>query len=416
MNFARTILLTLLTATATVSAGDWPHIMGPRFDRKTDETIAQPWPARGPKRLWQISAEGGFSSFVTGDGRAYTVVAMRGRETVIAVDRKSGKTVWQTPLGPTGYANGGDRGVPGNNGGDGPRATPVFAGGRVYIFGGKFDLYALDGATGRVVWKHDLLREFGGREIHWSNAASPLVLADRVIVAGGGRGQSFLAFKPDTGALIWKAGNDRPTYSTPVPATIHGQEQVLFMVDRGAVSIDPASGRELWHYPFPQQTATACSPVVWQDIVNCSAGYGVGGAGFRVTRSGEKWDVDELWRSRGNRDTASHWMTAVAHDGYLYGCYGHGAYGSGAFKCIDIRTGQVQWEKRGFGHGQTIMAGKHLVAISDAGQLVLLEPTPKSYRELAKADVIDGKVWASLALSAGQLLVRSTTQGVCLEL
>jgi outer membrane protein assembly factor BamB len=134
-----------------------------------------------------------------------------------------------------------------------------------------------------------------------------------------------------------------------------------------------------------------------------------------VTRDGEKWSVEEIWRSPGNRETASHWSTAVAHDGYLYGCYGHNELGRGAFKCIDIRTGKVMWQRAGFGHGQVIMAGDRLVATSDAGVLTLIEPSPSEYRELAKADVIDGKVWASPAISDGQIFLRSTTKGVGLE-
>jgi outer membrane protein assembly factor BamB len=220
----------------------------------------------------------------------------------------------------------------------------------------------------------------------------------------------------DTGELLWKSGSDRVTHSTPILATIHHQKQALFMVDRGLVSIDPANGRELWHYPFPHRTSTAASPVVWNDIVNCSAGYGVGGGAVRVTRQGETWEVAELWRSPGNKDTAAHWMTAVAHEGYLYGCYGHGEYGGAAFKCIDIRTGKVMWQQRGFGHGQVIMAGNRLLVTSDSGKLALIEPDPKAYRELATTKAISGKVWASPAFSDGEILLRSTTSGVALKL
>jgi outer membrane protein assembly factor BamB len=201
-----------------------------------------------------------------------------------------------------------------------------------------------------------------------------------------------------------------------VLATIHGKQQVLYMVERGLVSRDPATGAELWHYPFPYRIATAASPVVWQDIVNCTAGYGVGGGACKVTLTGDKWEVTELWRSPGNKDTAAHWTTAVVHDGYLYGCYGHGEYGSGAFKCIDIRTGKVQWSKPGFGHGQVILAGVNLLASTDAGALALIEPTPTAYKEIARANLIDGKVWASPTLSDGQLLLRSTTKAVGLDL
>jgi outer membrane protein assembly factor BamB len=414
MKTAPFVLMALATSFGYAAAGEWSHIMGPQGDRKTAE--AAKWTKGKPRQLWEISAEGGFSSFVTGDGRAYTVVLSdvggRPRETALAVDRKTGKTLWRVPLGEAVYRNGGERA----GGGDGPRTTPVFADGRVFVFGGKFDLHALDASTGAVLWKRDLIREHGGSEITWSNAAAPLVLDDRVLVAGGGRGQSFLALRADNGEVVWKTGNDRATHSTPVLATIHGKQQALFVAVRGLVSLDPANGRELWHYPFPHSTATAASPVVWNDIVNVTAGYGVGGGACQVTRKGEQWSVEELWRSPGNRDTAAHWSTAVVHNGYLYGCYGHGSYGSGPFKCIDIRTGKVLWQQSGFGHGQVIMVGNRLLATSDAGELTLIEPNPAGYREVARADVIDGKVWASLAFSDGQLFMRSTTQGVCLEL
>ncbi len=388
--------------------------MGTGHDRKTTESFAPASLSGQTRRAWEVSVGGGFSSFVTGDGKAYTVIPVDGRETAVALDRKTGKTLWQTPLGATGYRNGGERGAEGNDGGDGPRSTPVFAGNRVFVFGGKFDLYALESSSGRILWQHDLIKEFEGKEITWSNAASPLVIRDRVLVAGGGSNQSYLAFRADNGQVLWKTGSDRPTHSTPILATIHGKEQAIFMAERGVVSRDPADGRELWHYPFPYRTSTAASPVVWQNIVNCAAAYGVGGGACQVKRTGETWEVTELWRSPGN-DTAAHWSTAVAHDGYLYGLYGHRDFAKNAFKCIDIRTGKILWQEPGFGPSQVIMAGGRLVATTDYGQLVLIEPTPTAYRELARIDAIKGKVWASPAFSDGQLLLRSTTKGLCLE-
>ncbi len=407
-----------LAAASCATAGEWSHIQGPAYDRKTSEGATGTWKTGEPRRIWEMKADGGFSSFVTGDGKAFTVVPIEGggREAAVAIDRKTGKPLWQTALGVSEYANGGARGARGNDGGDGPRATPVFAAGRVFVFGAKFDLTALDAATGKVLWKRDLIADFGGKELHWANSASPLLVGDKVIVAGGGRNQTFLAFKAATGEVVWKSGTDRVTYSTPVFAKIHGQDHALFMVERGLVALDPATGKELWHYPFPYRTATCASPVVWNDIVNVTAGYGVGGGACKVTFAGGKWEAVELWRSPGNRDTAAHWSTAVVHDGFLYGCYGHGEYGGGAFKCIDIRTGEVKWQQPGFGHGQVILAGNRLLATTDAGVLKLIEPTPAGYRELVSADIIAGKVWASPALSDGQVLLRSTTGGVCVEL
>jgi outer membrane protein assembly factor BamB len=409
-------LIALLAGASCAQAADWSHIAGPTSDRKSAETVRTEWPGGRPRKIWEIPALGGFSSFVTGGGRAYTVVSDRGRETAIAVDRKTGARIWQATFQSIDYRGGGERGAPGNEGGDGPRITPVYSEGKVFIFGGMFDLHALDADSGRELWKRELIKDYGGDEIEWSNAAAPIVLKDRVIVSGGGRGQAFIAFRTDNGQVLWKSGSDRATHATPIVATIHGKQQALFRTERGLVAIDPENGKELWHYPFPHRTATAPSPVVWNDIVFCSAGYGVGGGAAQVKRTGDKWEVEELWRSPGNRDSAAHWGTSVVFNGFLYGCYGHNEYGNGAFKCIDIRTGKVMWQQAGFGHGQVIVAGNRLVATTDAGVLTIIEPNPNAYREIAKADIIDGKVWATPALSDGQILLRSTTKGVCVEL
>lgn len=411
-------LLTLIAATPSAGA-DWSHVMGSHYDRKTAEPVSPPWPSGQPRPLWKISCAGGFGSFITGDGKAYTVIPQKAggstRETVVALDSSTGRVIWEAPFGVAAYDGGGDRGASGNDGGDGPRATPAYHDGRVFVFGGAFDLHAIEAATGRIIWERDLIKDFGAKPIRWSNAAAPLVAGDRVLVAGGSSGQCYLAFRATDGEVLWKTGSDRVSHATPVLATIHGQEQALFLVDRGLVALDPANGRELWHYPFAWRTSIGASPVVWNDIVHCTAGYGVGGAAVRVTHDDKTWAVKELWRSRGNGDTAAHWSTPVAHEGYLYGCYGHGEYGTASFKCIDIRTGKVAWEESGFGHGAVILVGNRLLATTDFGRLTVIDPDPSAYRETARADVIDGKCWASPAFSDGRLLLRSTTQGVCIQ-
>ncbi len=415
MHLTRIAAVTSVFLTSSAFAAEWWQIAGPSHDRKTTEKAPATLSPDKLKKVWQIPTNAGFSSFVTGDGRAYTVVDTQGRETAIAVDRKTGKPLWETPFAATGYRSGGERGAPGNDGGDGPRSTPVFFKNRIYVFDGRFALHALESETGKVVWQHDLMKEFGAREIVWSNAASPLIVGDHVVVAGGGSGQTFLAFRADTGEVVWKTGSDKPTHSTPVLTKIHGQEQILFMVERGLVALNPADGKELWHYPFPYRTSTAASPVVWNDIVNVAAAYGVGGGACKVVKKDGKWEAEELWRSPGN-DTAAHWTTAIVHDGFLYGLYGHREFAKNAMKCIDIRTGKIQWEKPGFGPSQLIMIGDRLLATTDFGEAVLVEPKSTAYQELGRAKVIDGKVWASPAISDGQLLLRSTTQGVCVEL
>jgi len=255
------VAVILLAGPVRTFSADWPTITGQNHDRQTDEEVSFDWQPGKPRQVWEISADGGLGSFVTGGGKAYTVLPRtvngQKRETAGAVDRTTGEIVWETTLGVAAYDGGGERGAAGNDGGDGPRATPTYHEDRVFVFGGGFDLYALQSDDGKIVWKRDLMDEFGAEGIRWSNAAAPLIVGDRVVVAGGGRNQCYLAFRINDGGLLWKSGSDQVSHSTPVLATIHGQAQALFIVKRGLVAIDPSDGNELWHYPFRIRTSVS---------------------------------------------------------------------------------------------------------------------------------------------------------------
>ena len=62
-------------------------------------------------------------------------------------------------------------------------------------------------------------------------------------------------------------------------------------------------------------------------------------------------------------------------------------YGDGPLQCIELKTGRVKWSEDGYGPGNVILAGKHLLALSDKGELSVVEATPNFYNELgAKTD------------------------------
>lgn len=413
-------MLILALNTESVLAADWPHINGIQHDRTSTEYIEIDWKGKGPKQNWRITCNGGFSSFVLGNGGAFTVlkesVGGEDREVLLALDRTTGKRVWKTVLGKAPYDGGGERGTPDNSGGDGPRATAVVDGEQLFVYGSRFELFCLDSETGDLKWSRDILNEFDGTMIKWQNAMSPIVMKDRVIVSGGGAGQAFLAFKREDGSLLWKTGEGTVSHATPVLTQIDGIEQVLFMVRNQLVSLDPRNGKELWNYPFTIGTSMAASPVVWENLVHITAGYGIGGACIEVGRSRNNWSATELWHLRGNTRAASIWSTPVAHDGFLYGFYSHKEYGSGAFKCLDMRTGKEMWQKEGFGLGQLIMSGEKLFAVTDFGRLHAIAPNSKKYTEIEETDIIDGKCWSTPAISNGQIFIRSTIAGVAYDL
>jgi outer membrane protein assembly factor BamB len=405
-----------------LSGADWPQYRGPNHDGTSPEKISLQWPESGPRQVWKTPLKNGFSSFTVGGGKAYTLVTRdydgAGQEACVALDADTGKELWAAPMGEGSakYDGGGESGAKGNDGGDGPRSTPACDDGKVYALSSRLTLKCLNASDGKEIWSCDLMKQHAGRNIHWENAASPLIDGDLLFVAGGGPGESLLAFDKKDGHVVWKGQDETMTQTTPVAATILGERQVIFFTSKGLVSLAPKTGAVLWRYPYPETGAAGCSPVVSGDIVYVSKAYGVGSAACKITKTDGAYSATELWRVRSN-DEGSHWSTPVAFNGCLYGLFGQAQFATGPLKCIDLATGAVKWSKPGFGPGGvTLTEGGNLLVLSDAGDLVLVKAAPDAYTELARAHILSGKCWNSAALSNGRVYARSTREGVSIDI
>ena len=370
------------------------------------------------KQVWKKPTTNGFSSFAVSGGKVYTLATGETDgntgEMLVCLDERTGKEQWSKPLSVISkYDGGGDAGTPDNKGGDGSRSTPVVNGGKVYVIDALLCVFCFDAATGKEVWKHDVMKEHAGVPIKWQNAASPLIDGDVLMLAGGGEGQALLGLDKNTGKEIWKGEDDKMTHASPVLADIHGVHQAIFFTQKGLVGVTPKDGKVLWRADFPFKVSTAASPVVYEDIVYCSAGYGVGAGAFKISKSGSGLQAEQIWRRE--NECFNHWSTPVVKDGYLYGMFSFKEYGNGPLACVDIRTGKDQWKEAGFGPGQVILVGDKVVATSDKGEIVVSEASPSGYKEVARKDVLDGKVWSYPVLADGHIFARSTVEGVCLE-
>ena len=395
--------MTALT-TAVALAIDWPAYRGPAGDGVTADKILTHWPSDGPKILWTVPLGNAFGSFAVAGDKAFVFEKMDDGEACAALDAATGKQLWATKI---------DRTISDRQGGDGPRSTPAVDGENVYVLGTYLKLAALTAADGKLVWSHDLIAEFGGKDYHWGNAASPLIEGDLVIVAGGGRGESIIAFKKSTGEVAWKVLDEKITHATATPATIDGVHQDIFFMQSGLVSIAPETGAVLWRQPFPYNVSTAASPVVEKDVVYCSAGYGVGAGVYRITKNGDKFSSTQIWRMPGG--DVNHWSTPVIRGDYVYGLFGFKQFKTMPLKCIELATGREIWSKPGFGQGGLVLVGDDLLVQSDTGQLVLAEATPTAYHALGVARPLGGKCWTMPVVADGKIYTRSTTEGVCLD-
>ncbi|MGB7324585.1 MAG: PQQ-binding-like beta-propeller repeat protein [Rubripirellula sp.] len=387
------------------SAADWHQYRGSQGDGKSTESIGD-----SLNVVWTVPAPLGFSSFAIADGRAFTVIGRDEKETLVAMDAKSGKEQWSAPMGSSNYEQGGGgAGTKDNRGGDGPRSTPLVDDGRVYVYDSYMLLQCFDAATGKPLWKRDIIAEYDGRNISWLNATSPVIAGDLVIVGGGGAGKSFLAFEKTTGKNVWESGDETITHATPTVAKGDNGDEVIFFAKSGLVSVDAKSGKELWRAQFPFSTSTAASPVTDGDLVYCSAGYGVGAGVFKKNGSAI---ADEVWFK--SNELMNHWSTPVVHDGHLYGLFEFKKYGTAPLQCVELATGEIKWAERGFGPGNCILAGDKLVVLSDAGEVAIVKADPSGYHELARKDVLTGKCWSMPAISDGKVFVRSTEQAACI--
>lgn len=415
-------LLLLALLTRSVSANDWPQYRGEGGEGKSSDSLQRVnWPEEGPTVLWKQPTPLGFSSFAVSDGKVFTFIA-RGNgdagddlskksQTCIAMDANSGQELWAHSMGRCDFPGGGNAGASKNRGGDGPRSTPTVDEGHVYAYDSKLKLVCLNAETGNLVWQQDIVKDFSGRNISWENATSPIIDGQMLYVAGGGPGESLLAFNKRTGEVIWKSGDELLTHAGPVLTTIHNQKQLIYFMQSGLVAVNPTDGIEIWRTEFPFNVSTAAQPVVAGNFVYCSAGYGVGAGLFRIT---EAMQAEDVWLKKNK--LMNHWSTPVVHHDHLYGMYEFKKYGKAPLQCVELATGKIKWKQRGFGPGNCIIVDDKVVALSDAGELVIAKADPSGYQELARAKILNGKCWSAPAYSNGRIYIRSTEEGACVKL
>lgn len=262
---------------AVAAAFDWIDYRGPNRDGHYRGRILTTWPSSGLRSLWKQPVGEGYASFVVAGGRAFTIEQRGEREVVAAYDVASGRELW---------ANSWTAAFREFMGGDGPRATPVWADGLVYALGGEGELRCLDDATGRVVWRTNILADAGASNLQWGMAASPLIVDNTVVaLPGGSGGKSVVAYDRRTGARAWSALDDQSAYASPMLVTLAGVRQILVFGATRLMGLSPTDGAFLWEYPWrTQYDMNAAQPlVIGENRVFLSSGYGTGAAVVEIT-------------------------------------------------------------------------------------------------------------------------------------
>lgn len=415
---------------------DWPKFLGPLGTSvSTEKGILAPWPKDGPRVLWHKAVGPGYGMPVVAKGKLYHFDRNGKTLRLTCLDARTGALLWDFDY-PSIYKD-----SFGYN--NGPRCSPLVDGEMVYTYGVEGMIHCLKADTGKVVWKFDPNKEFNVIQNFFGVGSTPVIEGNHLIVQVGGspegsiqrelfnqtlkpNGTGVVAFDKLTGKVVYKIGDELASYASPVLATIHGRRYCFVFARGGLLAFEPISGKIDFHFPFRSEdveSVNASNPVVVGDKVLISECYGPGSALLRVKKEGG-YEVLRDDSKKIKKSLATHWMTPIFHDGYLYGSSGrHTAQAD--LRCIDFETGKLMWSEPRLTRSSLLMVDGHFICLGEDGTLRLLKVNPKQYEEISAVELKDPKTkqplleypcWAAPILSHGLMYLRGEERLVCVEL
>jgi len=379
-------------------ASSWPQWGGPTRDFHSDATgLADKWPAAGPKPLWKRDLGDGYSAIVTDDRALYTMYRRGTQNIVIALDAQSGRTLWEQAF----EAKASDKALV--DYGTGPNATPLLAAGRLFVTTYNGTLAALDAATGKLLWKHELWSELHGTFNERGYASSPIAYHDQAVVPVGGKGQGLIAFRQSDGKIVWRNSDLENALSSPILINVDGEEQFAILMLKEAAGVDAKTGELRWRHPHQTMYDINVTTPVWApgNILLFSSAYDGGTRAVQLKREGGKTAVKELWFSKRLR---VHHGNMLLLGGYLYASSGD--FGVSPVTCIDVKTGEIKWQQRQLAKANYLFADGKGIALDEDGKLALLKLTPEKLEVLSTAQVLEKIAWTVPTLSGTHLYIR----------
>lgn len=414
-------LLVLLLASLPAKADDWSQFRGCGRDSVWKEQgLLETFPSEGLKPRWRVPAGGGFSSPVISGGRVYLIDAElqqpRAWERIRCFDARTGVELWtyryEVHYDESWFREGMK---------DGPRATPILRDGKLYSIGSDTDLVCLDARDGARIWHKTLHKDYELGD-HRCITPSPLIEGHLLIqVCGAKPNACVLAFDKDTGKEVWRALEDRWTYSSPILIQAGGQKQLIVWTAQAVTSLDPATGKTWWReeHDFLQGgQSIVATPVIQGNLLLVS------GMMFRL--DSEKPAVQLLWPER--QATTRKVLSATSMPLILGDCV-YSEKGN-ALVCLEAATGKQLWKSteltasKGGAALHLTRNGDSVWIYTDQGNLIRARLGPEGYRELSRTHLLEptylfsgrNVAWSPPAYADRHIFARSERELVCASL
>ncbi len=395
---------------------DWPQFRGPGGQGiSSDSGLPVKWSAT-ESVVWKADLPGAGTSspVIVGDRiylTCYSGYNVPGRPAgsqdqlrlhMVALDRATGKLVWNTTIEPRlpEQAN-----IRDNHGYS--TSTPFVDGDRIYAFFGKTGVFAFD-LTGKQIWRADV----GDRLNGWGSAASPIVAGNLVIVNASVESDTLFAFDKSTGKEAWRVRGIRESWNTPVLVkSEEGKTELVLAIQGKVLGLEPTTGAQLWSCATDIGWYMVPSVVAHDGVVYCIGGRS--GVAALAVRTGGKGDVTRthrLWTSEKGSNVSS----PVFHNGHLYFANDSRAIAY----CTDPKTGKVLYEERlpradGV-YASAVLGDGKIYYVSRSGRVFVVAAKPE-FELLATNDLGTRSVFdSSPAIAGRRIFLRSNQHLYCL--
>ena len=225
------------------TASAWTQWGGPTRNFMSDaKGLASSWPAGGPRKLWTPRARRG--AFVdprrersplhdVSPARRCRLRSRRSQEEIVAaLDAATGKTLWEFSY-PAPTADSISRKAPART------PTPLIVGNRLFATSSRKELFALDKTTGKRIWSHDIIKEYGAPAPDRGYTCSPILYNGTIIVTWAAPDRPSRPSTSRPARSCGRAATSSASPASPILIDVDGQQQlVVFGGDRVA-GIDP---------------------------------------------------------------------------------------------------------------------------------------------------------------------------------
>jgi len=386
------VLLVGLQISSVCHGDDWPQWRGPNRDGISKETgLLKSWPAGGPKELWAVNTPGKGYAAVSVVGKTIYLTGTEGKKGVLYALDLSGKLKWKQVYGPEWTTNFPQA-----------RTCPTIDGANAYVYSGMGWAACFDAETGKKKWDLDTMAEFGGKNIRWGIAESPLIVGNLMICHPGGPDAAVAALDKATGKRVWasKGLSDKSAYCSAICANVGPTQAIITMTENHVVGLDAKTGKVLWKHPHRNRYgAHPNTPLFFDGMVYATSGYRFGSQLLKLSADGTA--AAHVWSEK---QLDNHHEGVLLIGGRIYG-----SSSRGKFLCLDPREGKVVYQVKEVKKAGITYADERIYSYDEKGGVVsLIEVSPTAYKIHGQFKVTKGKEqhWAHPVVANGTLYIR----------